>query len=68
VEVEVEVAVEDGATGTAVVGAASNDRLGAEPSLGLRRVFRLAPARTPVPVVSLSGIPTEPATSVVRTS
>lgn len=51
-----------------VVGAASSEPVDLEPSFELRRVVRLAPARLPVPVLSLSGIPTEPATSVVRTS
>jgi hypothetical protein len=43
---------------------------GAEPEerREVRRSFRLAPARMPVPVLSLRGIPTGPATSVVRTS
>jgi hypothetical protein len=66
--VGVEVAVDDGAAGAVVVGVASNDLFGAKPSFVPRRFFRLAPARTPVPVVSLRGIPTEPATRVVRTS
>jgi hypothetical protein len=61
------VTVEAEMAGDLVTGAASRDPLESRTFVKPRRFFSVAPARMPVPLLSFSGIPTDPATSVVRT-